>query len=229
MQVAPQPITSANVAYKAEQLLDQYRKKATLYKTNTLLIPLGDDFRYDHKSEWEVQYKNYELLFDHMNSNLNLNVHVQFGTLTDYFNALHSEISNSEFPSLSGDFFTYADRDDHYWSGYYTSRPFYKRMDRVLMHYIRAAETILSLAQLSDKPELQNVGEKFSGLEKQMSSARKSHSLFQHHDGITGTAKTHVVLDYAYKYFLPLIIINMYSSDLLLLLECFKRLKTVNL
>ncbi|KAK9722744.1 Alpha mannosidase middle domain [Popillia japonica] len=198
-KVPPQPITPSNVAYKAEQLLDQYRKKSTLYKTNVLLIPLGDDFRYDHKSEWEVQFKNYQQLFDHLNTNLNLNVHAQFGTLTDYFNALHTEISNSEFPSLSGDFFTYADRDDHYWSGYYTSRPFYKRMDRVLMYYIRAAETILSLSQLSDKAELKNAESKFNGLEKQMTSARLAHSLFQHHDGITGTAKSYVVVDYAEK------------------------------
>ena len=86
---------------------------------------------------------NYEKLMSYINSHPELNAEVQWGTLEDYFSALREESqsqSGSEaglFKTLSGDFFTYADRNDHYWSGYYTSRPFYKNMDRILEAHLR--------------------------------------------------------------------------------------------
>ena len=139
-------ITDDNVKERAELLLDQYRKKGELYKTNTVLIPLGDDFRYNTSTEFESQFSNYEKLMAHINSRSEeLNAEISFGTLDDYFLAIRDESKNATedkseegmFSSLSGDFFTYADREDHYWSGYYTSRPFYKSLDRVLGNYLR--------------------------------------------------------------------------------------------
>lgn len=185
-RVSPTVITDGNVAQKARLLVDQYKKKATLYRSRALLIPLGDDFRYSQNTEWEAQRSNYAKLFEFINNDETLNVEAKFGTLQEYFDAVHEEKRLNEFPSLSGDFFTYADRDDHYWSGYFTSRPFHKRLDRILMHYLRSAEMLHAWS----------VWESDSGLEHLLQTARRALSLFQHHDGITGTARDYVVQDY---------------------------------
>ncbi|XP_030621730.1 alpha-mannosidase 2x isoform X2 [Chanos chanos] len=200
-KVPPRAVTDGNLAERAHLLLDQYRKKSKLFRSKVLLVPLGDDFRYDKALEWDQQYQNYQKLFDYMNSHSEMHVQAQFGTLTDYFDALYKTYGVApgtrppDYPVLSGDFFAYADREDHYWSGYYTSRPFYKNLDRILESHLRGAEILYSLAVAHAR---------HAGMEGRyptsdyslLTDARRNIALFQHHDAITGTSKEVVVIDY---------------------------------
>ena len=169
-----QPIHDNNVAMRAQMLLDQYQKKANLYRTNVVIAPLGDDFRWETMLEADAQFENYQRIFDWINANVP-NVSIQWGTLSDYFNKV---LGTFEPPVLKGSFFTYSDREQDYWSGYFTSRVFDKALDRVLERVLYAA-----MSMGATKEELQ--------------TSRRSLSLFQHHDGVTGTAKDPVVRDYA--------------------------------
>ncbi|XP_055352389.1 alpha-mannosidase 2-like [Paramacrobiotus metropolitanus] len=204
-KIPPRVVSQANVQERSETLLDQYRKKSQLYRTNILMAPLGDDFRYDTSSEWDQQYINYEKIRDFINSHPEYNAQFEFGTLNDYFTAVKEESLDSNgsslaFPTLTGDFFTYADRDDHYWSGYYTTRPFWKMMERTLEARLRATE--IAFAMYLARAERRKQSSETATIDAQLQKlvqARRNLALFQHHDGITGTGRLHVVMDYAMK------------------------------
>ncbi|CEF69960.1 Alpha-mannosidase 2x [Strongyloides ratti] len=186
----------------AKNIADQFRKKSLLFRGPNIFVPLGADFTFKLREEWESVYENYKIIIEKINNSPELNMNVQFGTLNDYFNANDKSISkdNIRIPIITGDFFTYADRDEDYWSGYYTSRPFYKRFDRNLIDYLRSAEIIYSIVLGKTNFYEMNQFLKFVDYNK-LVYARRALSLFQHHDGVTGTARDHVVLDYGKKLF----------------------------
>ena len=83
------------IAHRSELLLDQYRKKSQLYRTNTLLIPLGDDFRYDTAEEWDAQFTNYQKIFDFLNTNSGYNVQVIWELLLQFYFFLDNKVHAS--------------------------------------------------------------------------------------------------------------------------------------
>lgn len=164
-------ITDNNVAERSKLWLDQVYKKAMLYRGQHVLVPVGDDFRYQTMDEAHKQFTNYQKMFDWIKVNVP-SVSISFSTLSRYFDA----VVQTQVPKLQGSFFPYSDRVQDYWTGYFNSRIFYKGYDRLLESLIATAETKCPTVDI----HLQ----------------KRALGLFQHHDGITGTAKSAVVQDY---------------------------------
>lgn len=125
--IKAQFITDENVQQKADLLMEQYTRTGSLFPHNVALIPVGDDFRYNQEREFNQQYENYKKLIDYVNANSATRYHnatIQFGTPSDYFKTIE-ERQKHKFPSLTGDFFVYADIFNEarpaYWSGYFTT------------------------------------------------------------------------------------------------------------
>ncbi|XP_022250816.1 alpha-mannosidase 2-like [Limulus polyphemus] len=202
-------ITKENIQEKAELLIGQYGRLGSLFPHNVALVLLGDDFRFNHEVEWDQQYKNYKNLFDFINANKDYNVDIKFGTLGEYFQEVHRRmrtVNNDKTPSLLGDFFpygdVYSDGRPSYWTGYFTTRPFWKKFCRELESWLRSAEILYSLAravvmQKGNNQFLELLDQSY----KHLSIARQALGLFQHHDAITGTAKHRVMNDYGQKLF----------------------------
>lgn len=196
-------ITNENVERKASYLLSQYGRFASLFPHNVLLVPLGDDFRYNVAIEWTQQLENYRKLFNFINNKREWNAHVQFGTVSDYFKEVNNRIPSNEskfLRSIEGDFLPYADIYANfrpsYWTGFYTTRPFSKKLSQELEYWLRTAEILYSLAKTLIPGNMQYIMIKDYSF---IVSARQTLALFQHHDAITGTSKEMVMIDYNKK------------------------------
>lgn len=203
--IKAQYITKKNVKQKAELLLAQYARTGSLFPHNVVLMPIGDDFRYNHEVEWDQQYLNYNQLCEYINANKETyKAEISFGTPKDYFDAILER--TEKYPTLRGDFFVYSDIFSEgrpaYWSGYFTTRPYMKILDRELENSLRSAEILYSIAlnrarQNNYGPHLKIMERNFEKLVR----ARRNLGLFQHHDAITGTSKAFVMRDYGLKLF----------------------------
>jgi Alpha mannosidase, middle domain. len=85
------------------------------------------------------------------------------------------------------DFFPYSDCDHCYWTGYFTSRPALKRLERVGSSFLQAVRQVQTL-----------YSDGMSGF-KEIELLEKGVAIAQHHDGVSGTSKQHVAYDYAKK------------------------------
>ena len=64
-------------ALRANDLLDQLRRKAQFLQHNHVLFIFGDDFRFYQNDEWLAQLRNLSRIFDYMNNDQSMRVQVK--------------------------------------------------------------------------------------------------------------------------------------------------------
>jgi hypothetical protein len=100
--------------------------------------------------------------------------------------------NETEWRTKMDDFFPYSSCKNCFWTGYFTSRTSFKRLERVASSLLLASRQIDVFMNKEELPEVNKCDRchPLYELEDALGVA-------QHHDGVSGTAKQHVADDYA--------------------------------
>ncbi|XP_052760009.1 alpha-mannosidase 2-like [Mya arenaria] len=117
----------------ATKLVKALHQKSEGYQHKQILLPLGDDFRYNTEADWNQQYRNTQILMRYINSQSKFKTNITFGTLQKFFDDMKTNKANTNlhYPIITGDFMPLKVKSSpFYWSGSFTTRPFLKRLGR---------------------------------------------------------------------------------------------------
>ncbi|XP_047949898.1 probable alpha-mannosidase At5g13980 isoform X2 [Salvia hispanica] len=166
-----------NVQERVDAFVAAAYFQANVTRSNHIMWTMGTDFKYQYAHTW---FRNTDKLIHYVNQDGRVNAF--YSTPSIYTDVKHA--LDEPWPLKSDDFFPYADRENAYWTGYFTSRPTSKGYIRVLSGYYLAARQLEFF-----------VGRNKSGLTTD--SLADALAIAQHHDAATGTEKQHVADDYA--------------------------------
>ncbi|KAL0350287.1 UNVERIFIED_CONTAM: Alpha-mannosidase, partial [Sesamum radiatum] len=166
-----------NVEVRVNDFIAAAMIQANVTRTNHIMWNMGDDFQYQYAESW---FKQMDKLIHYVNKDGRINA--LYSTPSMYTDAKYA--ANETWPLKLDDYFPYADSPNAYWTGFYTSRPAFKRYIRLLSGYYLAAR---QLEYLMGRRSTSNANT--DGLGNALGIA-------QHHDAVTGTAKQHTTNDY---------------------------------
>lgn len=173
-----QTVFALNVAHRAASLISEARHRAASYRTRHLLVPWGDDFKFQRANH---QFTQMDMIVDYVTQSQGLDravtgVALKYSTLNTYFDAVFKDViapkaatateaahaaasaavaaeqATIPIPVLAADalidggidFFPYADNDNSWWVGYFTSRPSLKQAIRHTQAALHAADALVA-------------------------------------------------------------------------------------
>ncbi|KAK1369859.1 Alpha-mannosidase [Heracleum sosnowskyi] len=168
-----------NVEERVNDFVAAAMAQANVTRTNHLMWAMGTDFRYQYALSWFRQMDK----FIHY-VNMDGRVNALYSTPSIYTDAKYA--AEETWPVKTGDFFPYADQQNAYWTGYFTSRPALKGNVRMMSSYYLAARQLeYFVGRSGSGPNTDVLGDALA--------------LAQHHDAVSGTERQHVAADYALR------------------------------
>ncbi|XP_029440965.1 lysosomal alpha-mannosidase [Rhinatrema bivittatum] len=175
-----------NVDAVVSRFLDAAYSQARFYRTDHIIMTMGSDFHYENAQLW---YKNLDKLIHYVNlqQSNGSNVNVLYSTPSCYLSQLHQ--ANLSWSLKRQDFFPYADGEHQFWTGYFTSRPAFKRYERRSNNFLQVCNQLEVLAGSVSREGPYGKGDS--------SLLKRAMAVAQHHDAVSGTEKQHVANDYS--------------------------------
>nr|XP_033326410.1 lysosomal alpha-mannosidase isoform X1 [Megalopta genalis] len=168
-----------NVPEKVEKFLAYARTQASHYKTNNIILTMGEDFNYQQAEMW---YTNMDRLIRYVRELNSTEVNIFYSTPSCYLKAVND--ANLQWPTKEDDFFPYASDPHSYWTGYFSSRPTIKYFERMGNNLLQINKQLVVLANFTEH-------------NAHLEHFREAMGIMQHHDAVTGTEKQLVADDYA--------------------------------
>ena len=163
-----------------------------------VMLLMGCDYEYENAAAW---YTNMDRLIRAVNADGR--VHANYSDPVRYTRAKHDE--QLAWTVKSGDDFTPACQEQPpgplrghmYWSGYFTSRPALKLLQRKSSAHLQTARQLHTIANLAAQPPDWTAGAWSPHLGTGIAPLAAAVALTSHHDAVTGTSRQHVANDYA--------------------------------
>ncbi|XP_060519654.1 lysosomal alpha-mannosidase-like [Cylas formicarius] len=171
-----------NVDQKLELFFDEIAQRVDVSPTDHILIPIGADFTFQNaeKSFTNIDRLIYQANIKQSNGS---RYNLLYSTPSCYARSIsEDEVGKLGFPMKRDDFFPYGTGPEAYWTGYYTSRPTFKRLERIGNNFLQVCKQLSALSSFEYDDEIDEL--------------RSAMGILQHHDAITGTEKQHVANDY---------------------------------
>lgn len=139
---------------------------------------MGCDFAFGNA---RMNFKSYDALIKYFNS-VYTDMTMFYSTPSMYLDALKAE--DHTWPLNTNDMFPYADQQEDYWSGYFTSRANAKSQVRFGQANLHSSNKLYSMKAMNQNTTDEEIAQILEAKNTMMDSM----GIYQHHDAITGTA-----------------------------------------